>query len=140
MAKVLTIKQPYAQLAVMGVKRIETRPMRTNYRGVLYIHASQDFHKGLMRLVSAYPFREYIKKMAHELPTGAIIGSVRLIDCVLIDDTFKASVNEHERAFGDYTNGRFAWLLEDAKLFDKPIPAKGQLGIWNFSFPEPQFV
>jgi activating signal cointegrator 1 len=140
MAKVLSIKQPYAQLAVMGSKRIETRPMRTNYRGVLYIHASQDFHKGLMRLVSAYPFREYIKKMAHELTTGAIIGRVQLVGCVLIDDNFKATVSEHERAFGDYTNGRFAWLIEDAQLFNKPIPAKGQLGIWNFTLPETPLV
>jgi hypothetical protein len=141
--KVLSIKQPYAQLAVMGAKLIETRPMRTNFRGELYIHASQDFHKGLMRLVGTYPFREYIKKMAHELPTGAIIGKVTVTDCVLIDQAFKQQLEErfqtadpHERAFGDYTDGRYAWHLSNAVMFDKPIPAKGQLGIWNYELEE----
>lgn len=37
-----------------------------------------------------------------------------------------------ERSFGDYTPGRYAWLLSDVQALPTPIPAKGQLGLWNW--------
>ena len=37
-----------------------------------------------------------------------------------------------EEPFGDFSLGPFAWLLEDVKPLIKPIPAKGQLGLWEF--------
>ena len=38
--KVLSLTEPYATLIKNGVKTIETRSWKTNYRGKLYIHAS----------------------------------------------------------------------------------------------------
>lgn len=38
-ARVLTIRQPWATLIALSVKRIETRPMSTSYRGPVLIHA-----------------------------------------------------------------------------------------------------
>ena len=38
--KVLSLTEPYATLIKKGVKTIETRSWKTNYRGKLYIHAS----------------------------------------------------------------------------------------------------
>lgn len=32
---------------------------------------------------------------------------------------------ESERPFGDFTAGRFAWLLADIEPLEKPVPAKG---------------
>ena len=37
-----------------------------------------------------------------------------------------------ERPFGDFTPGRFAWLLEDIVALPEPIPAKGHQGLWNW--------
>ncbi len=37
-----------------------------------------------------------------------------------------------ERAFGDWSPGRFGWILRNPVLFDKPIPAKGAQGFWNW--------
>jgi hypothetical protein len=34
--------------------------------------------------------------------------------------------------FGDYTPGRFAWLLADVEPLDPPVPARGRQGLWNF--------
>lgn len=39
--KVLSLTEPYATLIYEKKKRIETRSWKTNYRGELYIHASQ---------------------------------------------------------------------------------------------------
>ena len=40
--------------------------------------------------------------------------------------------NPAEYAFGNYEPGRYAWVMKDAVLFDKPIPAKGKQGLWNW--------
>lgn len=38
--KVLSIKEPFATLIANGLKKIETRSWKTNYRGEIFIHAS----------------------------------------------------------------------------------------------------
>lgn len=40
--------------------------------------------------------------------------------------------NEHEASFGDYTPGRYAWLLDRVVKLPEPIPARGSLGLWNW--------
>jgi len=41
-------------------------------------------------------------------------------------------LDSNEYAFGDYTPGRYAWLLSDVQALPTPIPAKGQLGLWRW--------
>ena len=31
-----------------------------------------------------------------------------------------------------YEEGRYAWILENVEILDKPIKVKGHLGIWNY--------
>ena len=38
-----------------------------------------------------------------------------------------------ERAFGDFSPGRFAWLLADVAPLDPPVPAKGRQGLWEWN-------
>jgi hypothetical protein len=73
--------------------------------------------------------------VVNKLPTGAIIGKVNLVDCFQIDEAYRRKLqreNPAELAFGDYTIGRYAWVMADAILFNKPIPAKGKQGLWNW--------
>lgn len=39
---------------------------------------------------------------------------------------------EDQRPFGDFTPGRWAWLLADVDALEVPIPAKGRLGLWQW--------
>ena len=41
--------------------------------------------------------------------------------------------NANEREFGDYSPGRWAWILSAVKCFEQPVPAKGALGIWEWT-------
>ena len=70
--KVLSLTEPYATLIKMGIKTIETRSWKTNYRGELYIHASST------KIPKEY--RNNLELMAlvskEELNYGNIIGSV----------------------------------------------------------------
>ncbi len=68
-------------------------------------------------------------------PTGAIIGKADLVNCVLIDEQTSALIrkqNPDEYIFGDFTPGRYAWVMENAVLFDEPIPASGKQGLWTW--------
>jgi hypothetical protein len=37
---------------------------------------------------------------------------------------------------GDYTIGRYAWIFENVKHFEKPILTKGSQGFWNWEMPD----
>ena len=40
-------------------------------------------------------------------------------------------LSAQERGYGDYTEGRFVWLLDEIQSI-VPIPAKGALGLWEW--------
>lgn len=132
--KVLSLLQPWASLVIKGVKRIETRTWQTAYRGHLLIHASMG-KKGAL-LCKELPFSTYIKSFDH-LPFGAIIGSVVLADVLPVEllslSPAKLShLTLEEKAFGDYTKGKYAWLMTNPVAFRSPIFIKGTLGLWNY--------
>lgn len=37
-----------------------------------------------------------------------------------------------EQPYGDYTSGRYGWLLEDIQPLRNPVAAKGRQGLWNW--------
>ena len=41
--------------------------------------------------------------------------------------------NHNEYICGRYEVGRYGWVLEDIEVIE-PIPAKGQLGFWNYEW------
>jgi activating signal cointegrator 1 len=132
--KVLSLLQPWASLVVMGAKRIETRSWQTAHRGELLIHAS--LGKKGAALCAGAPFSHHIKAF-DRLPFGVIIGSVVLTDILPVEmlplsNKALANLTLEEKAFGDYTKGRYAWLLQDPVPISPPIVIKGSLGLWNY--------
>jgi activating signal cointegrator 1 len=132
--KALSLLQPWASLVVMGLKKIETRSWQTAHRGPLLIHASLG-KKGKV-LANELPFSKYIADF-DALPFGAIIGQVELEDILPVEHLFYsaeklAALTLEEKAFGDYTRGRYAWMFSEPVMFDEMIPVKGGLGIWTF--------
>lgn len=127
--KVISIKEPFATLILNGIKRIETRSWKTNYRGEIFIHASG---KKLAKEFFRDNFiGDLIKNM--DMNYGNIICRCKLVDCIYMDKEFleKIKNNQVEYQIGDYKLGRYAWILEDIEPI-YPIPVKGRLNIWNF--------
>lgn len=122
--KVLSIREPYASLILSGVKKIETRSWKTNYRGELYIHAS---------LGKSSPSPEVMKLVLYTNP-GYILCKAMLVDCVYMTKEYVEQMkkdNPTEYLCGDYQEGRYAWVLDDVEPVE-PILVKGHLGIWNY--------
>lgn len=150
--KTISLLQPWASLVAIGAKRIETRSWATRYRGPIAIHASKAFSLNAQELCGCDPFREVLMKASIywpcvsgpfiTIPRGCVIATATLWDCIWMDDGDLAysvrgktwKLTEQERAFGDYSRGRFAWLLDNVVPLPVPVPARGSLGLWECSF------
>jgi len=137
--KVLSLLQPWASLAVMGIKRWETRSWTTAYRGALLIHAGKS-RKGA-EVARAPSLSKHIPPFS-ELPFGCIVGQVWLSGIAPLEALQSGSVQLEnmtleQRAFGPYENGRWCWIFSDPIAFSKPLPIRGTLGLWEYHGPLP---
>ena len=135
--KCLTLIQPWATLVAVGAKKIETRSWWTSYRGPLAIHAAKAFPATCINGCLEKPFYTVLRQAGcwppHDLPRGCVLATCTLRDCI---PTRGLQIIGAELAFGDYTPGRWAWVLEDVKRLPEPIPARGALGLWEWVQPK----
>ena len=128
--KVLTLREPYASLIGEKIKLIETRSWATKYRGELYIHS------GIRPILKKDKRANYLREqLKGELHYGKIFAKCKLVDCINIDEEFAQKVKEENYLnyyAGDYTVGRYAWIIEDVEYVEQRV-AKGQLGLWNYN-------
>lgn len=135
--KVITIRQPWATLIALGEKKFETRSWRTKYRGKLGIHAGKNIDKAACR---QEPIRSVLAKHGYtdkNLPTGVILATCKLSNCIkvaneLVMTAYFNNGEDNEYYFGDYSEGRYAWELQDVQALENPIYAKGQLSLWEY--------
>src|SRR5258708_3897578 len=84
--KALSIRQPFATLLCLGVKEYETRTWKTDYRGLVAIHASSIFDVPARQLCVESAVRDLLAAAGYRtplaLPLGKILGVARLVDCV----------------------------------------------------------
>ena len=120
--RALSVRQPWTDLIMAGVKDVENRTWDTDYRGWLLIHASLKrdtsdlLDLGALAALAAANFST--DRLGSGL-RGMILGAVQLTD-VVTDSTSEWAMQDH-----------FHWLLSDPILFSAPIPATGQLGLWR---------
>lgn len=157
--KALTLRQPWAGLIVSGAKRIETRSWATRYRGPLAIHASASgMAPEEQALIAEYPFRIGLLTLLPESydkvtwltqeraitsvldqQRGCVVATCQLVDCFRTEGPWPAAAIARmamamppEEYFGDWTSGRWGWLLEDVVVLPDPVPAKGRLQLWDW--------
>jgi hypothetical protein len=115
--KALSVRQPWAGLIGAGLKTIETRKWRTNFRGNLLIVSA---------LKADTMMHDLFKKDPLCAKRGVTIAIVKVVDCVLMTE-------EHEeaamcRTWPDLT--LYAWMLEDIQPV-RHIPVMGKLSIFD---------
>lgn len=136
----ISLWQPWASLVAYGFKQYETRhwkPSENIIGGLLAIHAARRWTveeaRYMKHFVLTYP--DVKEKLSPDgllrPPLGAIVAACRLVAVYRSEEHFY-QVDEKERAFGDWTPGRYVWKLEVVKLPAEPIPARGAQGIFNW--------
>lgn len=154
--KALTLTQPWATAVALGSKRVETRSWKTSYRGQIAIHAAKGYSPYELIHQSCYwnwagalwgtGYRMGRNPPLDQvIPFGAIVAVATLADCrpatsftVGELDTPRQSEGEPgelykwtERQLGDFSPGRFGFVLVDVTPLAKPVVARGMLNLWN---------
>jgi hypothetical protein len=144
--KALTLFQPWASLVALGIKKIETRHWSTAHRGPLAIHAgsagrSLDGDTGAYgQQLLAHPLlapliQQYqLPAQLAGWPFSCILGTVDLHSCRRSSDFNRAGsqISELELLLGDYSDGRYGWMMADPVLFVPPVPSRGLPGLWDW--------
>lgn len=137
--KALSMTQPWAQLVAIGAKQIETRSWGTSYRGPLAIQAAKGFPEEAQWLCGEPPFDRVLLDGGFEghwvLPRGAIVAVAELTDCLYTNqkysiDALLRSAPPHERAFGDFSTDRYAWVFRNVQALKEPVPCRGYPSVW----------
>jgi activating signal cointegrator 1 len=143
--KALTLWQPWASLVAMGVKKIETRSWTTKYRGPIAIHSARRFppdwlgasrhsqaFQSELRSVFSTTLQCQMERKVYELPRGCILCTVILLGIERTEDV-RDGLDDRERVFGNYEDGRYAWHFELSLVLPHAIPVKGNRMLWNWT-------
>ena len=136
---VLSVRQPWAWLLCGGLKDVENRNWKTNYRGILYIHAGKSFDWDALRwldqaIATQIAGLKALKHFgirfgkseresvitAHKDEFGAIVGRVDLIDC------------GRSPSIWAQQEVKYHWTVRSGQHII-PIPMRGQLGLFKSS-------
>jgi hypothetical protein len=124
--RALILIQPWASLIADGrilwfclsPLLIETRSWPTKYRGTIAIHAG------------ANADREACIRWGYDpkvISCKAVIAVAELYDCVCFPDP-----RAPEDEYGDFSAGRFGFLLRNVQVLEQPVSVGSSLGLWNW--------
>lgn len=145
----ITLKQPWATLVVKGIKDIENRTWKCPEKYIgerILIHAAAKGWRWIevINYLSANA-KAVLNSFGYDaiwlkqLPTCSIIGSVKIVDCVINHPSIWAEKTDMLK-LGKLTIEQqkpvYNWVLAEPIEFEKPIPAKGKLSFWQFDTSE----
>lgn len=133
--KALSLWSPWGQYIAMGHKKYETRSFSVSYRGLVAIHSAKRWTDEEQEAALALHRRFPAIPLIQNPILGAVLCICRLLNCVRTE-SISHSISAHERAVGGWAEGRYAWELEVLEVFDTPIPAKGQQGLFDWEIPQ----
>ena len=144
--RALSIPQPWATLIAEGVKTLETRawaPSQSETGKRIGIHASKTIvlnpkymdPETWEEMIQRHGFRWY-----REIPRGAMVAtallwglhqvtSIEKDEAYLKDAEFTVPVDPH----GDFTPGRWLWLMKNIRPIEPPIPITGRQRLWKWN-------
>lgn len=77
-----------------------------------------------------------------DLPLGAVVATCTLVEVVAIGERPNGGWRTEggrfwnlcgQEPYGDFTPGRYAWLLQDIELLAEPVPARGRQRLWEWA-------
>ena len=138
--KALSIKQPWASLIAHGIKNIENRGWRTNFRGRILIHTCAKSAGQMSQILTNeqyYCVKETGWRDGTYKPLSAIIGEVDIVDCVINHSSIWAEKSNPNNESILLPNPVYNWVLANPVLYANPIlNVKGKLSFWDYELVE----
>lgn len=139
----ISVRQPWAYLVCARIKDVENRTWKCPEKYIgkrVYIHASKSQYKNPWDVLNKDQNELLLQRkeiiVGADLEYGAIIGSVRFVDCVINHDSIwaeKSGIGQDKQT-NDWIKPIYNWVVADPVLFDEPIPnVKGKLSFWDCS-------
>lgn len=130
--KALSLWQPWASLW-LRVKKHETRDWQLHHRGWLLVHATKRIEHDLDSDLANICDSEFGGHWGMDLPRGALIGAVNIVDCRATRVVFpkgRPDLTDPQDVWddfhcGNFGHGRYAIERSDVKVFREPIPYRG---------------
>lgn len=116
--KAITLWQPWASLIADRRKTIETRPRPWKHTGLVAIHAGLKVD------------REACVRFGYDpdtIPRGCIVAVALKGACVRFPH-----LSAPADPYGDFTPGRYGYILHAVWRLTKAIPASGMQGFWEW--------
>ena len=156
--KAITLHQPWATLIAEGVKTIETRSWAPSGYGNqrVAIHAAATKRPARKLYENHFPLDDKSTEAViggemfditkdvdwhRHIPYGAIVATATIgpaFQMPLHSLPFMAGKNRRfreyvdgQRPWGDFSDGRWLWVLEDVCKLPEPIPARGWQRFWE---------
>jgi hypothetical protein len=135
--KAISLWQPWASLWLTDRKIHETRSWPMHLYGPLLVHAAKarkamrpdEHHSFLVEILED----EFGGHWAKDLPMGAIVGVVEIIDCKPTEEVYtdKDGAPSDDYWCGNFAPDRFAWKKGRYQKFERPIPYTGRQGFFE---------
>jgi hypothetical protein len=118
----ISIRQPWAELILLGKKTIEIRKWNTTFRGTLYLHTGKkpDGYR-ILDLGMQDAFR------------GGYVGTIDVSSIVPLTPRLWEHWRDLHLSNGQFRNGLYGWIITHPRRFITPIPGPGSLRIF---YPE----
>ncbi len=123
---------------VLNRVRFTTAPKTTDLLAYYFWQASmressKDAWKRLSRDPSTNKTQAHLTGGSYTdiLPLGMIVA-IAVLEDVVPTESIRDTLSEKELEFGDYSFGRFAWILKDVQPLKMPLPVKGFQRLWNW--------
>jgi len=114
---------------------------------------SEEFREALAKGFGHYPLDEPVGNLTgYPLPRGAVVAVADLQDVIPTERVHRPgrsdwdeqvhywaddsiTIGPTERGFGDFSAGRFAWVLTNVRPLRSPVDVRGALGLWDWQPP-----
>ena len=134
--KAISLWQPWGSLWLSSVKLHETRHWHIKDQWKAWrpgdriaVHAAKRFEKDHDTDLAAILRRTFGTEWHRTLPTGAIIGTIAVTDCLPAGQI--EPLGDDDRECGNFADGRWAWRGADPIILQTPVPWRGSQGIFN---------
>lgn len=149
--KVITIKAPYAPMIALGFKKWETRRTKLLHKLVgqrIAIHCGLDLREleDIRHGLTAVPINDKSVEIERALNLeglslngdweswkGHIVATVLVKSWHMIQSWEVPHHTKLERACGYWYAGYYAYELTDVQLLSTPVPARGNVMLWEWA-------
>lgn len=130
----LSVRQPWAYAIAHGGKQVENRTWWTTHTGPVAIHAGLTFDRDALDCVARGIGIEPVELRA-ACACGAYVAVAQLVNVHFAGHLFTPSpgwVIDSRCCCEPWgVDQRYHWELADVRPLAEPIPARGQLGLWQ---------